>query len=46
MTPTHRYISVNWEPKTYIRQLCADTEYRQEDLPKLMPNMDRRWESV
>ena len=42
-TPTYGYISVGWQAKTYIDQLCADTGYCQEDFPVAMPNRNACW---
>ena len=39
-TPTHGYTSVSQPAKTYTYQLCTDTWYCQEDLPKAMAGKD------
>ena len=35
-----------WPARTYIQQLCADTECSLEDLPGAMNDRDRWWERV
>ena len=39
-TPTHVHANVGQPAKTYIYQLCADTGYSLEDLPRAMHNRD------
>ena len=43
-TPRHRHTSVGQSAKTYINQLCADTECHPEDLTNVMANRDRERE--
>ena len=39
-TPTHGHTRVGRPAKTYIYQLCADTGYRLEDLPRVKTDKD------
>ena len=39
--PTYGHTSVDWPAKSYLYQLCADTEYRLEDLHGAMATKDR-----
>ena len=39
-TPSHRRAKVGRSARTYIQQLCANTECRLEDLPGAMDNRD------
>ena len=42
--PKHGGINVGWSARTYIPQLCADTELRLEDLPGVIDNRERERE--
>ena len=44
LIPTHGQASVGWPAKTDIHQLCADTRYSLEDLPRAMDYSDGWWE--
>ena len=44
--PTHGYTSVSQLAKTYIPQLCADTECYLKHLPRAMTNTDKWQERV
>ena len=45
-TPSHGQTKVGWPARTYIQQLCADTECSLEDLPGAMDDKDGWWERV
>ena len=45
-TPSHGWAKAGRPAWTYIQQLCEDTGYSPEDLPKAMNNRERWWERV
>ena len=45
-TLSHGWAKAGWPARTYIQQLCANTECRLEDLPGAMDNRDGWWERV
>ena len=45
-TCTHWHTSVGWLAKTYIRQLCLDTGYHLEGLPRTVADSDESKERV
>ena len=45
-TTKHGHTSVGWREKIYIHQLCADTGYRLEELPKAMVDRDGWWKRI
>ena len=45
-TPSHGRAKAGWPVRTYIHQLCADTECSPEDLPEAMDDKERWRERV
>ena len=45
-TPTHGRAKAGWPARTYLQQLCEDTGYSPEDLPKAMNDREGWWERV
>ena len=45
-TPSHGRAKAGQPARTYIQQLCEDTECSPEDLPKAMNDRERWWERV
>ena len=45
-TPVHRHTSFGQPRKTYINQLCVDTGYCLEDLPRAVTDWNGLWQKV
>ena len=45
-TPSHRWVRVGRPVRTYLQQLCTDTECSMEDLLEVMDNRSKWWERV
>ena len=45
-TLAHEHTCVGWPAMTYIHQLCVNTGWHQDELPRVMANRDRCWVSV
>ena len=45
-TPAYGRAKAGWSARTYIQQLCEDTECSPENLPEAMNNKEKWWERV